>query len=170
MTENARPQAGLAMRIVRGVVVCIAGFACLYGMAVFFLLLPESKTVLMERRARQQMFEIVGEIFYMEMIGKPVPTSVQDVLQHAERSGDPADIDWRPLTGIDPWGTPYLVEAIRDPAYSTYSYRMNVRSFGPNRRDDLGKKDDLQISRPGWVQAPPDMEPPRKLGEPPVAP
>jgi len=163
MTENARPQARLATRIVRGVVVCIAGFACLYGMAVFFLLLPESKSVLMERRARRQMLDIQLEIIRMLVTENLMPMSLQDVLQHAERSGDP-------LTGIDPWDTPYLVEAIRDPAYSTSSYRMNVRSFGPNRRDDLGKKDDLQISTPGWVQAPPDMEPPRKLGESAVAP
>ena len=163
MAEYERPPARLTSRIVRGVVVCIAGFACLYGMAVFFLLLPESKRVLMERRARQQMLSVQLEIVRMLVTKNLMPMSLQDVLQHAERSGDP-------LTGIDPWGTPYLVEAIRDPAYSTSSYRMNVRSFGPNRRDDLGKRDDLQISTPGWVQAPPDMEPPRKLGEPPVAP
>lgn len=163
MAEYERPPARLTSRIVRGVVVCIAGFACLYGMAVFFLLLPESKRVLMERRARQQMLYLQLEIVRMLVTENLMPMSLQDVLQHAERSGDP-------LTGIDPWGTPYLVEAIRDPAYSTSSYRMTVRSFGPNRRDDLGKRDDLQISTPGWVQAPPDMEPPRQLGEPPVAP
>ncbi len=105
------------------------------------------------------MLDIRGEITTMEMTGKPVPMSVLDVLQHAERSRDKTDVNWRQLIGIDPWGTPYLVEAIRDPAYSTYSYRMNVRSFGPNRRDDLGTKDDLQISAPGWVQAPQQMTP-----------
>lgn len=170
MTENERPRTRLVTRLVRGVVACIGGVVCLYGIALFFLLLPDSKSVRMARLARQQMLDIRGEITNMEMKGRPMPTSVLDVLQHAERSLDTTDTNWRRLSGIDPWGTPYLVEAIREPAPSTSSYRINVRSFGPNRRDDHGKKDDLQISLPNWLPVPPRMDPPRQLGEPPVAP
>jgi len=166
MAENVLPTARLLPRIVYGVVVCVGGVAGLYALAVFFLLVPD-RNYHNRNSAQTQVLLILGEIEAMALKEQSMPKSIEDVLTHAQRSGDS---DVAKLSGLDPWGTPYCIEVVRDPSYSHLFYRLTVRSFGRNRRDDLGKGDDLQLRRPGWVPLSLQKTPPQDLGEPTVAP
>jgi len=81
--------------------------------------------------------------------GLPVPGSVAEIIARAKA--------WRTseeMIGIaetDPWGSPYFFEVVSGRGYcGDECLKVVVRSFGPNRRDDLGKGDDIQTIGPAW--------------------
>lgn len=167
MVENVLPTTRLVPRIVCGVVVCVGGVALLYGTALFFLLLPD-RNFQNRKRAQTQMLIILGEMEAMVLESQRLPKSIEDILTYAQRSSDSTVAK---MSGLDPWGTPYQVEAAWGLRCNKgIDYYVTVQSFGRNRRDDLGKGDDLQLSRPGWVKVPQQIAPAQESGEPAVTP
>jgi hypothetical protein len=110
--------------------------------------------------AHMQMSIILGQLGDMASEGVAMPTTIEEVLVHARassdrRSSDRRSSDLAKLSGRDPWGSPYQVECVLDPKYCGKDcYRLTVRSFGRNGRDNLGAWDDLQVSGPGWLPVP----------------
>jgi hypothetical protein len=83
--------------------------------------------------------------------GVRVPSSIDGVIDHARASGHVRNSAIAILDGRDPWGSPYYVDAVLDHRYCGEGcYRITVRSFGPNRRDELGEGDDIQLTAPGF--------------------
>ena len=75
--------------------------------------------------------------------GLPVPGSVAEIITQAK-----ARLSSEMMIGkaeTDPWGSPYFFEVVSDRKFcGDECLKVVVRSFGPNRRDDLGKADDIQ--------------------------
>lgn len=98
-----------------------------------------------------QMRAVIGEIRSMTLEGVKVPRSIEGIIEHARAHGDIRNTVVARLDGCDPWGSPYYVDAVLDHHYcGDGCYRITVRSFGPNRRDELGKGDDIQLNAPGF--------------------
>lgn len=81
--------------------------------------------------------------------GLPVPGSVAEIIAQAK-----AWQDSQSMIGVaetDPWGSPYFFEVVSDRKFcGDECLKVVVRSFGPNRRDDLGKADDIQANYAAW--------------------
>ncbi len=81
--------------------------------------------------------------------GLPVPGSVAEIIAQAK-----ARLSSEMMIGkaeIDPWGSPYFFEVVSDREFcGDECLKVVVRSVGPNRRDDLGKADDIQGIYAAW--------------------
>ena len=81
--------------------------------------------------------------------GLPVPGSVAEIIAQAK-----ARLSSQMMIGkaeTDPWGSPYFFEVVSDRKFcGDECLKVVVRSFGPNRRDDLGKADDIQGIYAAW--------------------
>ena len=81
--------------------------------------------------------------------GLPVPGSVAEIIAQAK-----AWQDSQSMIGVaetDPWGSPYFFEVVSGRGYcGDDCLKVVVRSLGPNRRDDLGKADDIQTIGQAW--------------------
>lgn len=81
--------------------------------------------------------------------GLPVPGSVAEIIAQAK-----ARLSSEMMIGkaeTDPWGSPYFFEVVSDRKYcGDECLKVVVRSFGPNRRDDLGRPDDIQGIYAAW--------------------
>lgn len=81
--------------------------------------------------------------------GLPVPGSVAEIIAQAK-----ARLSSEMMIGkaeTDPWGSPYFFEVVSGREYcGDDCLKVVVRSFGPNRRDNLGKADDIQMIYAAW--------------------
>jgi hypothetical protein len=58
--------------------------------------------------------------------------------------------------GVDPWGSPYFYQVSEELTRGGLChYKVTLRSFGPNRRDDGGDDDDIQRTYDVLVVLPP---------------
>lgn len=98
------------------------------------------------KTAAMQMTVIYREIAVMVSRSAPRPLTIEDVLNHAAASADRDSKVCSELDGRDPWGSPYRVEVVPEDSFPEEGrFRIAIRSFGRNRRDDFGKFDDMTI-------------------------
>lgn len=108
----------------------------------FLVLMPQRSD--RARRAIHNVTSFRDELGVMiEEEGLPVPGTVGEIIAHAK-----ARLSSQMMIGkaeTDPWGSPYFFEVVSGREYcGDDCLKVVVRSFGPNRRDDLGKADDIQ--------------------------
>ena len=123
--------------IAAGAFMAAAWFTC-----DFLVLMPQRSD--RARRAIQGITLIANELCKTINEGLPVPGSVAEIIAQAK-----AWQDSQKMIGIaesDPWGSPYFFEVVSGRGdCGDDCLKVVVRSFGPNRRDDLGKADDIQM-------------------------
>ena len=113
----------------------------------FLVMMPQRSD--RARRAIQNVTLFRNVLVGMIEEGLPVPGTVGEIIAQAKV--------WRTseeMIGIaetDPWGSPYFFEVVSGRGYcGDECLKVVVRSFGPNRRDDLGKADDIQTIGQAW--------------------
>lgn len=122
--------------------VAAAFFAC-----DFLFIMPQKRD--RTRRAIQNVTLFRDVLGAMIEEGLPVPGSVAEIIAQAKAWHSSEMMIGTAET--DPWGSPYFFEVVPDREYcGDDCLKMVVRSFGPNRRDDLGKADDIQMIYPAW--------------------
>ena len=132
--------------LLRGIAVgasmAAAWFAC-----DFLVLMPQRSA--RARRAIGNVTLFSDELVGMIEEGLPVPGSVAEIFAHAKAWRSSQMMIGKAET--DPWGSPYFFEVVPGREFcGDECLKVVVRSFGPNRRDDLGKADDIQRIRPAW--------------------
>jgi hypothetical protein len=122
------------------VVIATVWFTCWY-----LGLMGEQPELIRSRQAGWGVLVLGSELAAMIKEGLPVPGSVGDILAHAKAWRDADTMIG--IEDVDPWGSPYFFEVVPDPKFCGENcLKVVVRSFGPNRRDDLGKVDDRQAT------------------------
>ncbi len=126
----------------------VAFMAAAFFTCDFLFIVPQKRD--RTRRAIQNITLFRDELGVMiEEEGLPVPGTVGEIIAHAK-----ARLRSQMMRGkaeTDPWGTPYFFEVVSGREYcGDDCLKVVVRSFGPNRRDDLGKADDIQLICPAW--------------------
>ena len=125
-----------------GAFMAAAWFAC-----DFLVLMPQRDD--RARRAIRGMSMIGNELCKTINEGLPVPGSVAEVIAQAKAWQDSQSMIG--VAEIDPWGSPYFFEVLPDRKFcGDDCLKVVVRSFGPNRRDDLGRPDDIQGIYAAW--------------------
>jgi len=134
--QTGRPIRGI---VVKAVAVFVAlSIGCWHVVAI---LIDQKRTDLL--RHQMMVFAVAMDRFACMEQRYPGPTltdSIRAVRQHPDLRADyggPRDIE---LSGTDTWGRPMIFEW-----HDANSFR--IRSCGPNRRDDGGSGDDIEISR-----------------------
>lgn len=108
----------------------------------FLVLMPQRSD--RARRAIRNVTLFRDELGVMiEEEGLAVPGTVGEIIAHAKAWRNSQEMIGKAET--DPWGSPYFFEVVSGREYcGDDCLKVVVRSFGPNRRDDLGKADDIQ--------------------------
>jgi hypothetical protein len=113
----------------------------------FLVMMPQRSD--RARRAILGISLIADELCKTINEGLPVPGTVAEIIAQAK-----ARLSSEMMMGkaeTDPWGSPYFFKVVSGREYcGDDCLKVVVRSLGPNRRDDLGKVDDIQTIGQAW--------------------
>jgi hypothetical protein len=91
------------------------------------------------RRALCAVQEIANGLFVAIKEGKPLPLSLEDVIERLRANKESCVVHGV----LDPWGSRYVFDIMPN-GNGGGILVITVRSFGRNRRDDLGEGDDIR--------------------------
>jgi len=92
------------------------------------------------RLALNAVIEIADETFTAIEEGKPLPLSLEDIIERVRAKKGSC------VHGVlDPWGSRYFFEVTPNRNWGGMLV-ITVRSCGRNRRDELGKGDDIRVN------------------------
>lgn len=125
----------------------VAFMAAAFFTCDFLFIVPQKRD--RTRRAIQNVTLFRNALGAMIEEGLPVPGTGGEIIAQAKAWHSSEMMIGK--AEIDPWGSPYFFEVVSGREYcGDDCLKVVVRSFGPNRQDDLGKADDIQTIGPAW--------------------
>lgn len=137
------------------VLLLLACCVCIFGLVFWIWVEKQPRR---RQHAGAQAGALYDAIYAMISDGQKGPKSVREVLAYAKTAAPdfPTKKYVARMTGLDPWGTAYHVETrlTQHCPQRAQCYLVVIRSFGPDKIDDGGVGDDIQLFRPCTIPPP----------------